>query len=47
MKNLIFFLRNQNIRARSEITEPKLKIPQLDPKSGIIRTSPIPLYRNI
>ena len=53
MKNLIFFFQNSNIRTRSEITEPELKIlePELkilepDPKYRNIRTSSILLYRN-
>ena len=45
MKNLIFF-QNLNIRTRSEITEPGLKIFEPDPKYRNTRTGSIPLYRN-
>ena len=46
MKNLIFFFQNLNIRTRSKITEPELKILEPDPKYRNTRTGSIPLYRN-
>ena len=47
IKFLIFFFQNPNIRTRPEIIEPKLKIPESEPKYRIIRTCSISLYQNI
>ena len=41
-----FFFQNLNIRTRSKITEPEVKIPEPDPKYRNTRMGSIPLYRN-
>ena len=45
-ENFNFFFQNINIRTRSEITEPELKLSEPDPKYRNTRTGSTPLYRN-